>query len=189
MENVIIYCEGKDDVAFFNTLLNKKLTFVEMKGKSNIDTFIKRHNQTPVSKNKKMLFIVDADYEWLDSGYEKTEKLMQTYQQQNEDLIYYIVTNQDTQDGMLEDIMLDAIINNDDIKSKITCFEKFIELDTCHKISKVHSQYRKALWSYFIGCYKKQDYALNKNIDLIQEMQKSSDRCEKVKQDLEELLC
>jgi len=187
MENVIIYCEGEDDVAFFNTLLNIK-SVIDMGGKSNIKVYIKDHNITAEYRNKKMLFIVDADYELLGSGYEKTEKLMQTYQQQNENLIYYIVTNQDKQDGMLEDIMLDAIINNDDIKNKMHCFEKFIELDNCHKISKVHSRYRKSLWSYFIGCYKKNDYALSKNIDLIQEIQKS-DRCSEVKQDLEKLLC
>jgi hypothetical protein len=189
MKDVIIYCEGKDDVAFFQTLLNCQLfSFVDMKGKTNIDTFIKIHNQTPESKNKKMLFIVDADYEWLDTGYEKTDKLMKSYQKKHSNLIYYIATNENGKDGMLEDVILDAIIKNNDIKSQITCFDKFIELDTCHKISKVHSRYRKALWSYFIGCYKKQDYALNKNIDLIVEMQKS-DRCRKIKQDLQQLLC
>ncbi len=188
MENVIIYCEGKNDVFFFTTLLNlSNVSFVDIKGKGNVEKHIKDHNLK--YPNKKMLFIVDTDYEWLHSGYTKTEKEMQEHQKQNNNFLYYLVTNEDRKDGILEDIMLDAIIKNNDIKSKITCFEKFIELDTCHKISKVHSQYRKALWSYFIGCYKKQDYALNKNIDLIQEMQKSSDRCEKVKQDLEELLC
>ena len=113
---------------------------------------------------------------------------MQEYQKQNNNFLYYLVTNEDRKDGMLEDIMLDAIIKNNDIKSKITCFDKFVELDSCHQQSKVPSHYRKALWSYFIGCYKTENYALEYNLDLVKEIQKS-DRCSEVKQDLEKLLC